>query len=156
MKATLLLIVTKPVPPEISVIGGSYMIRRIGSRLDNTTEPYIIHSKQFTNTIYGWVQGYSNVSLGSLDSSPDVRKGVIGWSGNSSDVTGMKPPGPIGGNIQQGYWKSSFDIFNQGSMLDSMSGISDFSNRRSPWHDEILSENSGCEIFFQNAGRKTF
>ena len=46
MEETSLSLVSTPTFPEISAISGSYPIRRSGSRLDDATEPSIIHYKK--------------------------------------------------------------------------------------------------------------
>ena len=71
-------------------------------------------------------------------------------------MTGINLLGPIGHNRPNQARRRRFDIFTQGNIIASIYGISDFSNRRSPWYDEKLIEDSGQEIFFTNAGHKTF
>ena len=149
VKATSLTLITEPSSPEIIVISDLHPIRCSGFHLDNTTtEPPAVHSNQATNTFSIWGKGKRNVSLGSMESSPDVLKGVIGQSGNDGIV--MNPPGTIGGKCQQGSGKRGFDIFNSGM------GISDSENRIVSWHDEMISENYGCDRVFKTAGRKNF
>ena len=60
-KAASLLLLTKPLSPEISEISGSYVIRHIVLHLDNTTsEPPIVHYNQATNNLFVLVQDYRN------------------------------------------------------------------------------------------------
>ena len=86
--------------------------------------------------------------LGSLYSSPEVRRGQIGRSGN--DAIGMNPHGTIGSNNPQVSGRRCFNIFN------SVAGISVFSNRKFPWHDEPKSENPGHEIILEMLGARIF
>ena len=56
MKATSLPLITKPSPPEISVISGWRPIRSSGFYLDETTtDPPVVHSNQETTTVAAWV-----------------------------------------------------------------------------------------------------
>ena len=75
MKATSLVIIPKPSLPQISVIGGLHPIRRSGLHLENTTDPSVFHSNQFTTTVSGRGQCDRDVFFGSLDSSHDVQRG---------------------------------------------------------------------------------
>ena len=106
-----------------------------------TAEPPIINSYQATATIDGWVQVDYNISLGSLESSPDVQSGVIKQSGN--DGISMNPPEAIEHNVPQGTGRRGFDPFN------STVGISDFVEKSALWNDETISENSGWGSLFK-------
>ena len=63
----LLPLINKPSLLEISMISGSYYIRRVGSHLDDTTtDPSVIFSNQATTTVARRGKGGQNVSLGGL------------------------------------------------------------------------------------------
>ena len=86
-----------------------------GLRLDNATETPIIHYNQENNTEVRHVHGDSNLSLGSVESSPAVTnygRGGTGRSNNCSNATGMNLPGPIGGNRPHVSGWRSCDIFS--------------------------------------------
>ena len=77
-----------------------------------------------------------------------MQREVIGWSCN--DATGMNPHVPIGGNGPHGGGRGIFYIFN------SISGISDFSNRILSWHDKTSNEKTGHERFFKSLVARMF
>ena len=100
-----------------------------------TTKLTATYSNQVTTTISGWGQVDQNVSIVSLESIPDIQRGVIRRSVN--DVIGMNPPESIGGNSPQGAGLRGFYIF------DSISGLSNIANRSLPLYHEKSSENNG-------------
>ena len=107
------------------------------------TGPPVIHYEQATATVSRWRHGDWNISLRSLESSPDIRKGGIHRSDNEG--IGMNPLGTIGGNLPNCNGRGGFGIFN------SFTGIPDFTNRSVPWHGAMIGENSGCDSLFKNA-----
>ena len=88
------------------MIGGLHPFKRTGDILNDTmSEAPGIHSNHVIATVAIRAHGNQNVSLGSLDSHPEVLRGVIGQSCN--DGIGMNPPGTIGGNLPQGTRRGS-------------------------------------------------
>ena len=129
MKETSPPLITEPSSPEISEIRAFHPIRRSGLCLDDTTaELPVINSNQATTKVSRSRQGYQDASLGSMESSPDVRRGVMRRSGKY--FIGMNSPKPIRGNISHGDRQRGFDI------SDSVAGISDSSKSKLPWHNE--------------------
>ena len=87
--------------PEIGAISGLCYFRCSGLSLDNTTtEPPIIHSNQVIADVSRWGQVDQEISLVSMDSCPDIQRGVIGKSGDNG--IGINLPRTIGGNSPLG------------------------------------------------------
>ena len=114
---------------EIIIMGVSQPFRRTGVSLNNTTiNPPITHSNQSASTVDRRLHSYCNVSLNSLESSYEVLRVEIGYSGN--DGIRMNPPGTIGGNFPQVLY---------------------FAKSIVSWHGAAIIENPGCDILFLNA-----
>ena len=147
VKSTSLPLITEPSGTEVIMIGGSHPLRNIGVSLDyTTTEPPIIHSDQATAVIYRWGDGDRNVSIISLESCIEVRRGGIGRSIN--DGNGMNPPKTIVRNGPHSTGKGGSNLFY------SVTWISDFSIRSASCNSATMSENAGHDSLFKTAGRE--
>ena len=93
----MLQLIAEPLGTEIIAIGRlkTFGITGVISN-DTTSKPPIIHSDQEIAIIYIQGHGDWNLSLGILESCPDMRRGGIGWSSNYG--ISMNPHGTIRGN----------------------------------------------------------